>query len=703
MIHLISRNKTLFSSDNYKQTSFEDAEGLLSSLSLIQLDSETSGLDCHTKDLLTLQLGNKENQFVFDWTTIREIERDKIKELLEDQEKTYLGWNLSFDLTFLYKHGIWPKNIIDGMILEQLIFLGYPRALTPDLYDGQFGYEPVYDEKEKSRLKYYELRYSLQAAAKRWCGIDLDKSVRGQIIERGLTESVIIYAANDVKWIEDIYHKQCEELTKQDLHRAAKFECEVVKGVAYTKYCGVHLDKTKWLSKIEKDSAEKETALTDLNNYVVNLYKEDPEKYGKFVEFVQPDLFGFTKPGYACSVNWNSPKDIIPLFETIGISVKTFDKKTKKEKKSIEESQLAPQAEKFSIIPMFLRYQGASKLVSTYGQNWLNAINPKTGRIHVEIHSIGTDTARMSSGGGVWHLNMQNLPHDAETRSCFTAEPGNIWLSSDYQSQESRLIASVANDKAMIDLFETGCGDVHSLVAYMSYPSIIPRDTKIEDIKKLYPNARQEAKGIEFSVNYGGDAHTIANRKGIPLREAEKIYSDFMKGFPGVHKYQEYCRKEVTRKGYILMNPMLGHKAHIYDGEWQKRMYKKTQDREFMSYYWEMRKESPGCDTVKDVRRYTNRKSASEKQSINYRIQNRGACCTKLALIKLFNWIVTNNYQNIVKICTLVHDEINLECPESMKDEVSDILVKCMIAGGKPFCPNVFLGADVSVGDHWIH
>lgn len=92
---------------------------------------------------------------------------------------------------------------------------------------------------------------------------------------------------------------------------------------------------------------------------------------------------------------------------------------------------------------------------------------------------------------------MQNLPHDEETRACFTAEEGNVWLSTDYQSQESRLIASVSNDKSMIDLFETGCGDVHSLVAYMSYPNIIPRSTKIEDIKKLYHEQRQEAKGIE--------------------------------------------------------------------------------------------------------------------------------------------------------------------------------------------------------------
>ena len=476
-----------------------------------------------------------------------------------------------------------------------------------------------------------------------------------------------------------------------------------MKCVAYTKYCGIHLDAKKWKDKMDNDKKEKLDAITDLNNFVVEQYHKNKPLFSKFVEYVQPDLFGFVKPGFSCKINWDSSKQVIPLFEALGINVKTFDKKTKREKKSIEEKQIAPQSDKSPIIKMFLRYQGASKLVSTYGENWLKAINPKTGRIHLELHSIGTDTCRMSSGGGVYRLNLQNLPHDEETRACFTAEEGNVWLSTDYQSQESRLIASVSNDKSMIDLFETGCGDVHSLVAYMSYPNIIPRSTRIEDIKKLYHEQRQEAKGIEFAVNYGGDAHTIANNKGLPIKEAEKIYNDFMRGFPGIYQYQQYCRKEVMRKGYILMNPILGHRAHIFDGEWQKKMAEKMQDREFTSYYWQMKKESPYCDTVQEVKRFNKRKASSEKQSINYRIQNRGACCTKLALIKFFNWIISNNYQDIVKICAIVHDEINVECPKVMEKEVSDILVKCMVAGGKPFCPNVHLGADISVGDHWIH
>lgn len=129
-----------------------------------------------------------------------------------------------------------------------------------------------------------------------------------------------------------------------------------------------------------------------------------------------------------------------------------------------------------------------------------------------------------------------------------------------------------------------------------------------------------------------------------------------MKGFPGLRDYQEYCRKAVMRDGYILMNPILGHRAHIFDAEWLFKMQEKFKDPEFWEYYREMKKEAPGCSTVQDVKKYFNRKSASEKQSINYRIQNRGACCFKLASIILFNYIIDHNYQNIVKLCVPAHD-----------------------------------------------
>ena len=644
MIYLVSHNKSLFKTDKYIEATIEQAMSVLLPLKLCQLDSETKGLDCHTKALLTVQLGNRDNQVVIDWTTLTPKEKQIVKNYLES-DRLFLGWNLMFDLTFLYVQGIYPKHIWDGMIVEQLLYLGYPAQM-----------------REKS----------LKAAAWNYLNINIDKTVRGKIVNDGLTTEVVIYAAGDVMYIEDIKEKQDIEIEKQGMKLAVELECEFVKSLAYFKYCGVHLDITKWKAKMTKDQAKLDKAISELNAWVVAWDKENPHngydiqypelKYPKYSADYPAEVKRLIKDGYKrfpqedlqtpdgkvdaykkviknqftridtqgdlftgfdtepkCVINWSSQKQVIPLFELLGINVETFDKKTKQKKKSIEANVLKPQKNDFPIIPIFLEYQEAAKVVSTYGQNWLNAINPKTGRIHADFHSIGTDTARVSSGGGVWKLNMQNLPHDPETRACFTSEEGNAWLSADYQSQESRIIASVSKDEKMIDLFEHGCGDVHSLVAYMSYPNIIPRDTKIEDIKKLYHNWRQKAKSIEFAINYGGDYNTISKNDGIPVEEAKEIYDNFMEGFPGIKRYQDYCRAAVMRDGYILLNPLTGHRAHIYDAEELKETHNKMQEPGFWEYYQNVRKRNPQDEIVQEVRHYMQRKAASEKQSINYR------------------------------------------------------------------------------------
>lgn len=644
MIYLVSHNKSLFKTDKYIEATIEQAMSVLLPLKLCQLDTETKGLDCHTKALLTIQLGNKDNQVVIDWTTLTPREKQIVKNYLES-DRLFLGWNLMFDLTFLYVQGIYPKHIWDGMIVEQLLYLGYPAQM-----------------REKS----------LKAAAWNYLNINIDKTVRGKIVNDGLTTEVVIYAAGDVTYIEDIKEKQDIEVEKQGMKLAVELECEFVKSLAYFKYCGVHLDITKWKAKMTKDQAKLDKAISELNAWVVAWDKENPHngydiqypelKYPKYSADYPAEVKRLIKDGYKrfpqedlqtpdgkvdaykkviknqftridtqgdlftgfdtepkCVINWSSQKQVIPLFELLGINVETFDKKTKQKKKSIEANVLKPQKNDFPIIPIFLEYQEAAKVVSTYGQNWLNAINPKTGRIHADFHSIGTDTARVSSGGGVWKLNMQNLPNDPETRACFTSEEGNAWLSADYQSQESRIIASVSKDEKMIDLFEHGCGDVHSLVAYMSYPNIIPRDTKIEDIKKLYHNWRQKAKSIEFAINYGGDYNTISKNDGIPVEEAKEIYDNFMEGFPGIKRYQDYCRAAVMRDGYILLNPLTGHRAHIYDAEELKETHNKMQEPGFWEYYQNVRKRNPQDEIVQEVRHYMQRKAASEKQSINYR------------------------------------------------------------------------------------
>ena len=532
MIILVSNEQSLFKSNKYVVQPFEEAMKVLLPLSVVQLDTETEGLDCFTKKLLTIQLGNKENQVVFDWHSITNNEIAVLKEYLESN-RVFLGWNLLFDLRFLYVNNIYPNNLWDGMLAEKLLWLGYPAGMR---------------------------EMSLKAAAKHYLNYDLDKSVRGKIINVGLTEEVVVYAAGDVMHLEDIKKEQDKELDRKGLQKALWFENEFLKCLTYIEICGVKLDVPRWQRKMESDYKRMVLAEEQLNKFVVKWCikhpKESADSKGKHTEYVeagyegrqqksaryitesnrllargferdpesdidewgsirhaysvsgksrfvainlQGDLFSGFDPEPKCNIKWSSSKQVIPFFELLGFNLETFDKVTKKKKKSVDAKIIKSQMNVSPIAKIYIDYQEARKVVTTYGQNWIDAINPKTGRIHPDYWQLGTDTARLSSGGGLSGVNIQNIPHDKETRACFIAEEGHKWISADYKSQESRIIASVSEDKAMIELFEHGCGDVHSLVAKMSYPQIIG-DTPIEEIKVKFPEQRQDAKGIEFAI-----------------------------------------------------------------------------------------------------------------------------------------------------------------------------------------------------------
>lgn len=664
MVYLVTKQKSLWESTRYKVIDPEEALRILEPLTVVELDTETMGLDPYTKELLTVQLGCADFQVVIDCAS---VDIQLFKNYIENPQRMFLGWNIKFDLKFLYHQRIIPMKVYDGYLAEKLLWLGYPAGM-------------------------HEM--SLKAASIHYLGVDMDKSVRGKIIQTGLTEDVIVYAAGDVSYLGKIRDKQLVELEKKGLLKAIDFENEFVKCLAYIEYCGAKLDVDKWKIKMATDLNNLEKYEAELNEWV-----EESQYSSKYCSVnIQGDLFnGFdTKP--RCHINWTSSQQVIPLFEELGLNLKVLDKKTKHYKKSVDIKVVEPQASKSPLIPIYIKYKKAAIIVNTFGQKFLNLINPVTGRIHANFNQLGTDTGRLSST----EPNLQNLPHDAQTRACFVSDKGNRWISADYSGQESYLMASMANDEAMLDELINGSGDLHSLTAKMVFQQI-PRDMPLKDIKKNFKDLRQEAKGYEFCFNYGGQDSTLIRNYGLDAKRAKEIYENYMSGFAGLKRYQDFRRIDVMRKGYILLSPITGHKAYIYDYDELKMQMEKQDDPDFWAYYREMKQENPECDTVQGVRRLARRKAESEKQSINYPIQAAGALCFKLASIKLFNWLLKNGLLFKVKYCIPVHDEINLEAPDEISEEVADILVKCMVSAGKPFCTRAHLGADVEIGDHWIH
>lgn len=696
MIYVVTRNRVLFNNDNYSIIGVEESLSLLSKLDIVGLDTETSGLSCHKDNLLLLQLGCFDFQVVIDCTT---IDVRLYKDYLES-DRLFILHNAKFDLQWLYKYGIVPLRVYDLFLAEKLMWLGYPIKLTPEVWENikcpRYDYVPA-DPKKKTSKPSYTLYMNLKKLGEMYLGIELDKSIRGQIIYKGITDDVIVYAANDVKYLERIMECQLKQLEKQGLLTAMDYENRAILAIAYMCFCGIKVDINRWEKKMNHDQAILNSIVKEMNQWFVE--HEPNSKYIKIDR--QGDLFlGFnTEP--QVTINWNSSKQVIPIFKKYGVDTSKLDKETKEDKDSIDAKVLGPQKNKCSLIPLYLRYKEMMKLCSTYGENVLKQIDKDTGRLYTNFNSIGTDTARISSGGKdksakIEYVNMLNMPADAETRACFIAEKGNRWISIDYSGQETYILADVANDQAIIEELTHGSGDIHSLTAYMSYKKEIPRDTPIKDIKKLYHHLRNEAKGIEFAINYGGDANTISNNKGIPIEEARHIYDDYMSGFKGIKKYQDFCRKDVTQKGYILLNPSVGYKAYIYDFPYLQHIKSRFQEPGFWDYYREMKQDSPDCETVQMVRQYFKRKSDSEKQSINYRIQHTGALCYKVSMINFFEYLRANNLLFKVLITVTPYDEINCEAPEDIAEDIANTLYNIMVRAGAFFVKRVKLDADIS-------
>ena len=362
MIYLVTKQTTLFESENYKIISVEESLRLLNSLNIVGLDTETSGLDPWTKELKSIQLGNYNDQVVIDTTT---IDPTLYKEYLES-DRLFIGWNLKFDLKFLFRHNIVPKQVWDGYLAERLMWLGYPPGIHS---------------------------LSLKSAGENYLNVELDKSVRGKIIYAGLTEDVIIYCAYDIKYLEKIMELQKVELKKKELDKAIVYENKFVLPLAYCEYCGVKLDVTKWKAKMQKDEQRVKAALDNCNKW---LLENEPDSKYIFIDR-QGDIFSGFNLEPQVTLNWNSTKQLIPLFKKYGVNVEVDDREKGGTKDSIDAKSLKPQKDKCSLIPLYLEYKEAVKVTSTYGENFLKQINPVSGRIHTNFNQLGTDTGKTST------------------------------------------------------------------------------------------------------------------------------------------------------------------------------------------------------------------------------------------------------------------------------------------------------------------
>lgn len=700
MIYLVTKQTQLFDSDSYQIIDELDALKMMESWGVVQYDSETDGRDAHINNLLCIQFGNDTTdiRIVVDTTTIDVL---LFKDILES--KLIIGHNLKFDLQFLYNYGIIPRKVYDTMIVEQLLYLGYPSGI---------------------------ISYSLKSVAWKYLHEDIDKTVRGEIIWRGLDESVVKYAAGDVTFLEKIMIAQVDECHKKGCIKAAQLECNFVPSIAYMEWCGIMLDQDKWKEKMVNDERLLHEAEEKLNDYVVSKAFQGPDgqfytkKNDKVIPypFVEVNLQGDLWEGFDetphCNIKWGS-NDTLKYIKFLGFDTTVQDKKTGESKDSILEKVIKTQKgidDEF--LKLYFDYQEHRKVCTTYGQGHLDAVNPKTGRIHTVFRQLGTASGRLSCGSnnqntdlaklkGVssakcTYPNLQQLPADEPTRSSFIAPDGYLMVSADFSAEESRLAADIYQDKEFYKEFTEGSGDTHSMFAWVVFRKECEECgcTGVQDVKKKAPQWRKAVKAVEFAYLFGAAAPTISKAADCSVEQAQAYLDALDKGFVGVSSFAKKGSAFVRSHGYILISPVTGHKMYWWDWDkWKEVQASFTQ--EFWDEYRTWHK-GTGDAVAMMVREHFQAAGKYDRMARNTPTQGTGACILKHAMTQLFNWIVLNNYFNKVHICCSVHDEIVCDYPETLT-EFPNILESIMESSASVFCKSLPIPAEASVGTHWIH
>ena len=669
MIYLVTNQASLFSAPGYSLANVEESLEYLNQLDVIGVDTETMGMDPYTKELLSLQLGDNERQYVIDCKT---VDPKEYKELLETKE--LILHNAKFDLRFLYYHKIVPIKIFDTFLVERILTTGIDTA-----------------------------RRSLDAVVYKYCKIELDKTIRGHIHREGLSTRVIKYAADDVKYLHQVKRKQEVALTELKLTRTATLDNEFVLALAYIEFCGFYMNPDQWKIKCEEDLKDLQVVKEQLDQFIL----DNPDKYPKLIDN-QLSLFD---EGVKCKINWSSSHQVIPFMQSLGVDTFTKDKDTGLMKHSVDKKVLGPQKKKHPIISTYIEYTEHQKVVSTYGENWFSYINPVTKRIHSNYQQI-MNTGRLSSGqkgdkkkGLPQMPNMQNIPSDNRTRSCFQSQPGNLLIVSDYSGQEQIVLANKSLDTDLLEFYSKGLGDMHGFIASKIFPEL--NGLSLDEIKEKHKAKRQIAKSAGFAINYGGTGITIAQNLNMSIAEGDEVYAAYFKAFPGLANYFKQEKASALKLGYVQFNDISGRKCFIpffdeytklhneiynTEGFWEDyKSHKASNSQRFKDYFKPM------------VRQYFMKKGEIERMSLNYPIQGSSADITKLAGIYFFRYLRKNNLIFKVLLPNVVHDEWIVEAPEEMAKEISKVLQECMEKAGDVFCKVVKLKAEPQITKYWQH
>lgn len=649
MIYLITKRKIGF--EGITNSTLGACMEYLADRSWVSLDTETRGFQPKDEGLLLLQIGDYENQYVIDVTT---VDITPLKPLLHNRtDLTVLMHNAKFDWRWLYHYGIDIRTIYDTFLGEAILTTGF-------------------DTDDRG--------LSLKSCGMKYCNVELDKEARGLIHKLGLVKRIIEYAADDVKYLNHIRERQLVELEKYKLMNVVNLEMRFVRVLALMEYKGVLVDADKWIAVAKQTEENKKELETRLNDALYDTYvklkaicdKLTPdeklltdgqmflsrlERLSKFTyttTAAQLDLFADVET--RIKINWGSPTQKIALLKALDLNVK-----------SVERKSLVKIRRKHPLIPLLIEHAEQAKLVSSFGKKFIRQnVNPVTGMVHPNYFQI-VSTGRISCSDP----NLLNIPgHGAlakKIRAAFVARPGYKIVGGDYSNFELRIIAEFSDDMLWLRVFREQ-GDLHKELCCLTFK--IPP----EDVNKPFPlkptqTYRETQKTIDFGLAYGMTKYKLGDLLDITPAKAQGLIDQFFNVIPAVKNFLEGIAIGAQTYGYVRTAPPFG----------RIRWFPKLQ----------------GARDNNDESVI----SAVGREAKNTPIQGTNGDVIKLALCNIQDTIDRNNYP--ARIILSIYDEIQTEVAESFAEEWRTILESEMIKAAEVVLHKVPIKVDVKINDFW--
>ena len=345
--------------------------------------------------------------------------------------------------------------------------------------------------------------------------------------------------------------------------------------------------------------------------------------------------------------NLNSPKQLgVALFEKLGLPCK---KKTKTGYSTSAEV-LEDLRGISDAVDFLLEYRSLAKLKSTYCDSMVKQIGDD-GRIHSTLKQTETRTGRISSA----EPNLQNIPvrtpQGREMRKFFISAPGKSLVDADYSQIELRVLASVANDTAMIDAFKSGV-DIHTVTASQVFN--IP-------VEAMTPDIRSKAKAVNFGIVYGIGPFSLSKDIHVSVAQAKQYIADYLNTYHGVRDYLEKTVEDAKQNGYV--STVFGRRRYLPD------LHSKN----------------------------ANLRAFSERVAKNMPIQGTAADIIKLAMINTDRRLQREGLP--AQLIMQVHDELIIECDDSAVDQVKTVLKEEM---ENAVCFAVKFTTDIHSGKSWF-